>query len=764
MVIGFLMVLMASVGAAEPAKARITQLVGKVEVRSREAASWRPARLGMMVKESWDIRSYVESEAEVTFENGTIVKIGENSVVTLSRHMVDEKSGASHSTVKIMTGKVWANVKKLTETQSKFDFETPTAVASIRGTRLGIDVVRRRTFIDVYEGVVAVRRKNGTASIKVTANTRAIVERGERNIAVVDFKNLQKEQKGKGAETPPHDPFTNKDTVSAPGDSSSPVNDTLQQDSGIDGNLFQVSFPQPGAVVEESPFTLRGKAVTGAAVTVAGKPVELEADGNFTQLIELQPGANTVSIAAELNGKRQNAEITCDYHIPLQLNVANIENGMEVRSKSIVLDIVISEGAHYSVNGVEGTREVLLNEGKNVITIEAWDDYNNRTSQQYEVIFKQKKGFTLSVVAPDNGSTVSEPLIQVTGSTVSAANVFVNDMQVPVGPDGFFSARIPIPDEPYVYSVEIRAEYEGKELTEVRTVTYEPQKEKLFLECTSPVAGQVVSSRTLRIAGKTSPRASVTANGMPVSVSGNGTYNREIALTERDIGSYIVEVTAQNENEEVNKTITVEVSGKSPQINVNAPICQFSLQGQQATTQNSAPIQLLDRTPDEELTLKITNNGSTENIITEPGRTEYLLLNEGENVYSIQAFDRAGNASQMINGKIYCLPGPLIILLNEPSSNPMVYEGLPPALHPGYTTSEEPIDVEVEIDDGIGNVPMSIRHCKVIGNGQTVLLRNNNDYIFVGKVNVRRGTNRFSIQVEDMTGRVEISRFSVIVR
>ena len=110
-------------------------LIGKVEVRSKATASWRPAKVGMTVKANWDIRSFMESEVEVTFENGSKVKIGENTVVTLSRLIYNKEKTSSKSTINIMTGKVWANVKKLTATQSEFDFETPTAVASIRGTR-----------------------------------------------------------------------------------------------------------------------------------------------------------------------------------------------------------------------------------------------------------------------------------------------------------------------------------------------------------------------------------------------------------------------------------------------------------------------------------------------------------------------------------------------------------------------------------------------------------------------------------------------------
>ena len=114
--------------------------------------------------------------------------------------------------------------------------------------------------------------------------------------------------------------------------------------------------------------------------------------------------------------------------------------------------------------------------------------------------------------------------------------------------------------------------------------------------------------------------------------------------------------------------------------------------------------------------------------------SQSVLLNEGLNEYSFQVTDMAGNSSPVIRGKLYYLPGPIILLLNEPSRNPMVYEGVPPVIHPGRSVAEEPVDVEVEIDDGIGTV------------------------------NVRRGKNQFVVQVEDLTGRLEQLRFEVIVK
>ena len=116
------------------ARERVTikSIVGKAEVRSPKTGKWRPARIGMSVKMKWDVRTFVESSLELQFSTGTTLKLGENSVVNLSTLLQDKGAAATKSNVKVASGQVWANVKKLVSKKSKFSFETPTAVAAIR--------------------------------------------------------------------------------------------------------------------------------------------------------------------------------------------------------------------------------------------------------------------------------------------------------------------------------------------------------------------------------------------------------------------------------------------------------------------------------------------------------------------------------------------------------------------------------------------------------------------------------------------------------
>ena len=140
--------------------------------------------------------------------------------------------------------------------------------------------------------------------------------------------------------------------------------------------------------------------------------------------------------------------------------------------------------------------------------------------------------------------------------------------------------------------------------------------------------------------------------------------------------------------------------------------------GKQAVRTPNIIIQALDRTPDDKLTIDIKNNGFSEAITTESGKNEQYSLLEGKNQYSILVKDMASNVSNTVSGLIYYLPGPLYISFIEPSSSQTTISGVPPM--PGKK-GLKPFNVVIEIDDGIGTVPETIKYCKLISNGQTMM-------------------------------------------
>jgi hypothetical protein len=742
-------------------KAFIKTMVGTVEVSSTAVAKWKPARAGMMVKMGWSIRTYIESSADVEIETGTLIRVGENSVVTLSKMLTDKQAGVTSSDVKVATGKIWANVKKLTNTKSEFEFETPTAVASIRGTKLGLAVDKDGTQLDVYEGLVVVRPRGGAGKeVAVSTRNRAVINGASHAIQVIQFteKDTLKGQK------PMKDPFA--DTTGA----SKKIDKLLDTagHSAVDTSqqaplVLDISQPVSGAVVKETPVLIKGKASINATVEVAGKEVVVDKQGMFSALVDLNLGKNSITITAKRGGSSKTAEGVVEYHPPLVMNVTNIIDNMEITSSDLVVDVEVNDGAKFSVNGRENATKVSLTPGKNTITVRAWDQWNTVMEKTFIVNYTKTGVFVLNVVSPKDQSALREPMIPVSGSTTPGAKVTVNGTPVTVTASGFFTYTMPIPDEAQEYTVRIVSRLGDDEATDERSVSYSPPRAPLTLQVITPVDGQVIRTNVIHVSGKTGPRAKVNINNRPAAVTAQGTFTYDIQLTERDIGDYTLDVTAADDSSDLVKMVNLKIDGSSQQINTSFPTLTVPMLNQvPATRVQKMLVNVYDKTPEDQITLVILNNSVREELTFDPGDQQYFNLEEGKNTFSITAYDRAKNPSNTVQGTIYYLPGPLSIDLVEPSDNVTTIDDLPP-MPKGYGGSK--MNVQVEINDGIRNVPETIRYVRITDNsGRTVQMLDKQNYKYVVDVPLSRGYTSFLVTVQDIANNIGTKKFDVNIR
>lgn len=144
-----------SVSKAADMKVTADKVTGSVEVQAPGAASWAPLSDGAIVPQGATIKTGVNSSAMLKWAAGNVAKIP-----ALSRIKLDEVSrsnaGAEKSSLNIQQGKVFAHVKKLETSDSKFELKTPTAVAGVRGSDVfGTAGIEGSTF-GVTDGAMAV--------------------------------------------------------------------------------------------------------------------------------------------------------------------------------------------------------------------------------------------------------------------------------------------------------------------------------------------------------------------------------------------------------------------------------------------------------------------------------------------------------------------------------------------------------------------------------------------------------------------------------
>ncbi len=125
---------------------------GEVRLLHVDQNLWLPAKTKMPVYAGDKITTQAEARCEVKFNDGSVIRIGENSAFDFEKSLVTHKKRSFDAS--LSQGKIWANIVSLVWGE-KFEIKSPTAVCAIRGTIYGIDA-DSTTRVAVYDGQVDV--------------------------------------------------------------------------------------------------------------------------------------------------------------------------------------------------------------------------------------------------------------------------------------------------------------------------------------------------------------------------------------------------------------------------------------------------------------------------------------------------------------------------------------------------------------------------------------------------------------------------------
>ncbi len=167
--------LAAVVSANEAAK--VSYLVGKVD--ARRAGKTFPVRVSMACQVGDTLVSSTASRLEIRYPDNTLLRLDENSRLVLT----NRTQGKPEPT--LLSGKTWANVKKIGQGGTGFGVRTPTAVAAVRGTVFRVNAQDSASSVRLYEGKVDV----GSAKTDSIARSRGEVA-GPKEVSLEDWVRL----------------------------------------------------------------------------------------------------------------------------------------------------------------------------------------------------------------------------------------------------------------------------------------------------------------------------------------------------------------------------------------------------------------------------------------------------------------------------------------------------------------------------------------------------------------------------------------------
>jgi hypothetical protein len=155
-VLGGLLVIIFSFSQGDPEPiGKVTFPLNRVFVIRSGSSQLQMVNFNMNVFPGDKIETKKESRCEITLNNGSVVRIDENSIYTLEKVQVSNESIKAESS--LGSGKLWSTIKKIFGKDDYFQVKSPSAVIAVRGTIYRVDVAPdSSTQLRVYDGEVEV--------------------------------------------------------------------------------------------------------------------------------------------------------------------------------------------------------------------------------------------------------------------------------------------------------------------------------------------------------------------------------------------------------------------------------------------------------------------------------------------------------------------------------------------------------------------------------------------------------------------------------
>jgi len=156
-----------------------TVVAGSVDALREQQDAPVAAEIGMDTFLNDVVRTKHRSRTQLHFVDDSVLNMGPDFMVKIKEYVYDEENGVRKAILSSLRGTVRATVAKLgADADSVFEIETPTAVASVRGTDFIVRVNSLgMTEVIVLEGAVAVRNVNPkiVGTVMVTAGKQTSV-------------------------------------------------------------------------------------------------------------------------------------------------------------------------------------------------------------------------------------------------------------------------------------------------------------------------------------------------------------------------------------------------------------------------------------------------------------------------------------------------------------------------------------------------------------------------------------------------------------
>jgi len=290
--------------AATPALAShctLTTLDGSVQLKSPGSSTWEEAGDGMTLEAGSRVKTAPNSQALLTFFNGTTVKLEPGTDLVVEQVEGNDENQPTVIVLKQWLGKTWNRVVKLADPGSHYEIQTPSTHVLVRGTFFATEVDETgATTVQTIEGLVSVSAQG--KEVYLPAGQQTAVEPGAPPTKPMPIGPIAGEgPTGQGQEEPPEKAAVEQASV----ERAEPF-ETTEQDTEDERLPEQNEEESPARSLDSEGPPAQGQ---------GGPPVQGQDDGQ---------GKSTGT------GEGQDTEQGSDYMLWMVLGVALFSLGLTV--------------------------------------------------------------------------------------------------------------------------------------------------------------------------------------------------------------------------------------------------------------------------------------------------------------------------------------------------------------------------------------------------------------------------------------------------
>ncbi|MCS6861845.1 MAG: FecR family protein, partial [Abditibacteriales bacterium] len=259
--------------------AGVAHISGQAEYQRRGKGAWRPLTMNTLLQTDDVVRTVgPNSTVELYWIDGTRMRLAPNTTMGIKKCTYNGMKRAETSLFHLNLGKVWVRIVRTLSRASKFEVETPTAVATVRGTIFSVTVKPEgSTKVSVYDGTVEVI--SAAVALAVPHGSYVHVTTPDRVPQIQAFSSAEQQE--------------------------------WKEQIGIITPALQISEPEDNFRTYQDTILVRGSVEPGAILLLNNEPVRVSRLGKFTKVFRLQPGANVLTfIVRDKRGAETHVERT----------------------------------------------------------------------------------------------------------------------------------------------------------------------------------------------------------------------------------------------------------------------------------------------------------------------------------------------------------------------------------------------------------------------------------------------------------------------